>query len=134
MLDGRDPETSMISLTDSPDQKEATFAPQINPRSEQIVRDRPVEVLLYDDAMRRNEAQKQRQEQPKVVEEVKKETKNIEYLVHKFNREFEPIFENVHGFQGEGEGEEEEDPALNYRQLGELMYEMGYFSGSKVTE
>lgn len=134
MLDGRNPDESQISLSDSPDQKEATFAPQINARSTQIVRDRPVQDLLYDDAMRRNEAHKQRQEVPKVVEEVKKETKNIEYLVHKFNREFEPIFENVHGVAVEGEGDEEEDPSLNYRQLGELMYEMGYFSGSKVTE
>jgi len=93
MLDGRDPEHSEISLTDSPDQKESTFAPKINARSEQIVRDRPVQDLLYDDAMWRNEAQRQREETPKVQEEVKKETKNIEYLVHKFNREFEPIFE-----------------------------------------
>lgn len=76
--------------------KEATFAPKINQKSEDIVRDRPVQDLLYDDALRRQEAMQNRQARA-VLEERKKESKisntNIEYLVHKFNREFEPVYE-----------------------------------------
>ncbi len=50
------PDTSTISLVDSPTKEEATFAPKINTKSREIVRDRPVQDLLYDDAMRRNDA------------------------------------------------------------------------------
>lgn len=78
------------------DDKERMFEPKINKKSEEIVRDRPVQDLLYDDALRRQEAQHNR-----IVkannDERKKESKisntNIEYLVHKFNREFEPVYE-----------------------------------------
>ena len=33
---------------------------------------------------------------------------NIEYLVHKFNREFEPIYESIAAEGEEGEGEQDE--------------------------
>ena len=57
--------TSNVSFDESKDhyadlEKQNTFAPQINKKSEMIVRDRPVQDLLYDDAMRRNEMSKQR--------------------------------------------------------------------------
>ena len=54
-LIGDTPEAS-INLTGEATEKENTFNPLINPRSEAIVRDRPVQDLLYDDAMRRQEA------------------------------------------------------------------------------
>lgn len=118
-------------------QTENTFAPQINKKSEDIVRDRPVQDLLYDDALRRQDAHNSRVKRAIIEENSQKESKisntNIEYLVHKFNREFEPIFEQIFGTQ-EGEGDQEEDPSLNYRQLGDLMYGMGYLSMSQVSE
>ena len=41
---------------------------------------------------------------------------NIEYLVHKFNREFEPIYESIANVeQPEGEQDYEDDTKLNYR-------------------
>ena len=43
---------AQIDLHDA-NMKEATFAPKINQKSEDIVRDRPVQDLLYDDALRR---------------------------------------------------------------------------------
>lgn len=38
---------------DTLSERENTFAPVINKRSEEMVRDRPVQELLYEDAMRR---------------------------------------------------------------------------------
>lgn len=131
------PDTSIINLAASPNKGENTFAPQINKKSEDIVRDRPVEDLLYDDAIRRQEAQKHRIQRVQLEEKSMKESKisntNIEYLVHKFNREFEPVYESIGGV-AEGEGEDVDEPALNYRQLGDLLYGMGYLSMSKASE
>jgi len=121
--------TSQVSLDNTQQsihelEKHNTFAPQINKKSEMIVRDRPVQDLLYDDAMRRNEMSKQRVAQANLEHTKSKTTKisntNIEYLVHKFNREFEPVYESIVGAaEGEGEGEEEEQDsesqAVNYR-------------------
>lgn len=59
---------------------------------------------------------------------------NIEYLVHKFNREFEPVYAAVVGDANEGEDNEEEEQFVNYRQLQDLLYEMGYASGSQSSE
>lgn len=51
--------TSNISLLQNEEEgKQNTFAPQINMKSKMIVRDRPVQDLLYDDAMRRNDMAK----------------------------------------------------------------------------
>jgi hypothetical protein len=48
---------AQIDLNHSPNkEKENTFAPVINKRSEDMVRDKPVQVLLYDDAIRRQDA------------------------------------------------------------------------------
>lgn len=117
---------------------ENTFAPQINKKSEDIVRDRPVQQLLYEDAMRRQEAQQNRVAKA-VQDERRKESKvsntTIEYLVHKFNREFEPVYEQISG-TSRPEGEEGEQVAepLNYRQLSDLLFAMGYLSMSKASE
>lgn len=109
-----------------------TFAPKINAKSRDIVRDQPVQELLYNDALRRkdmNELKKQ-----KIIKEsTKKKTQinesNIEYLIHRFNKEFEPTFETVAQQGDEGVAE-----ILNYRQLGELLFDMGFLSGSASSE
>ena len=49
------PEAS-INLTDSASPEKDSFAPKINKKSEDIIRDRPVQDLLYDDALWRIEA------------------------------------------------------------------------------
>jgi hypothetical protein len=109
-----------------------TFAPKINAKSRDIVRDQPVQELLYNDALRRkdmNELKKQ-----KIIKEsAKKKTQinesNIEYLIHRFNKEFEPTFETV-----AQQGDEGVTEILNYRQLGELLFDMGFLSGSASSE
>ena len=111
-----------------------TFAPKINMRSQEIVRDQPVQELLYNDALRRKDMNELKKK--KIIKEsTKKKTQvnesNIEYLIHRFNKEFEPTFLAVS--QG-GEGGEEESPSINYRQLGELLFDMGFLSGSASSE
>lgn len=110
-------------------------------KSQMMIRDRPVEDLLYDDAMRRNESQTikaQKGYNETQVKTAKISNTNIEYLVHKFNREFEPVYEDMNQIEQEeteGEGDEQESQGqLNYRQLGELLYTMGYLSGSQSSE
>ena len=137
-------QTTQINLLgEGNDDKDATFAPQINTKSQQMIRDKPVQDLLYDDAIRRKEAISTRQSQVYMAEDSKQSkisNTNIEYLVHKFNREFEPIYDDIARVEdqqndGEGDAEVEETPQqLNYRQLGELLYAMGYLSGSQSSE
>lgn len=73
-----------------------------------------------------------------IHEEKKKDTKvsntNIEYLVHKFNREFEPVYEQIAGTRAEGEEAAQDSEPLNYRQLSDLLFGMGYLSMSKSSE
>ncbi len=113
-------------------QKNETFAPVINTRSKEIVRDQPVQDLLYNDALRRKDMNALRK-QKIIKESTKKKTtvneSNIEYLIHRFNKEFEPTFEAV-----ANQGEEEPSEILNYRQLGELLFDMGFLSGSASSE
>jgi hypothetical protein len=59
---------------------------------------------------------------------------NIEYLVHKFNREFEPVYEQIAGTKAEGEDAQTDAEPLNYRQLSDLLFGMGYLSMSKSSE
>lgn len=120
-------------------QVETTFAPKINKRSEQMVRDRKVQDLLYEDAIKRQDAQQTRVQQAALESKSQMHHgtshTNIEYLVHKFNREFEPIYESIANVeQPEGEQDYEDDTKLNYRQLSELLYSMGYLSGSQASE
>jgi hypothetical protein len=89
--------------------------------------------------LRRQEAQHNRVAKA-VQDERRKESKvsntTIEYLVHKFNREFEPVYEQISGSKPEGEevdGQAEAEP-LNYRQLNDLLFAMGYLSLSKASE
>lgn len=114
------------------DSKEETFAPKINQRSKDIVREQPVQELLYNDALRRKDMDELRKakiskEQSKREKDVNE--KNIEYLIHRFNKEFEPTFEAIsqHGDEGQTD-------LLNYRQLGELLFDMGFLSGSSSSE
>ena len=112
--------------------KKETFAPVINQRSKEIVRDQPVQDLLYNDALRRKDMedlrkQKLSKEQNKREKEVNES--NIEYLIHKFNKEFEPTFEVI--IQ---QSEDAPQDILNYRQLGELLFDMGFLSGSSSSE
>lgn len=110
-----------------------TFAPVINQRSKEIVRDQPVQELLYNDALRRKDMTELRKQQNTIKEKSKRSRElnetNIEYLIHKFNKEFEPAFEAV-----SSQGEEGASEILNYRQLGELLFDMGFLSGSASSE
>ena len=113
-------------------QKNETFAPVINARSKDIVRDQPVQDLLYNDALRRKDMNALRKQ--KIIKESTKKKSNvneinIEYLIHRFNKEFEPTFEAV-----AQQGEEGPSEILNYRQLGELLFDMGFLSGSASSE
>ena len=94
---------------------------------------------MYEDAIKRQDAQQTRQAQADLESKSQMHHNtshtNIEYLVHKFNREFEPIYNNIaHVEPPEGEEEFDEDSKLNYRQLSELLYAMGYLSGSQASE
>lgn len=110
-----------------------TFAPKINKRSKDIVRDQPVQELLYNDAIRRKDMSELRKKENSMKEKSKRSRKineqNIEYLIHKFNKEFEPTFEAV-----SEQGEEGTSDILNYRQLGELLFDMGFLSGASSSE
>lgn len=59
---------------------------------------------------------------------------NLEHLINKFNKEFLPTFETVVTAEGGGAEGEEVPDSLNYRQLGELLFTMGYLSGNTPTE
>lgn len=115
------------------DNENETFAPKINPRSKEIVRDQPVQELLYNDALRRKDMNELRKQKNDIKEMSKRKRDlnetNIEYLIHRFNKEFEPTFEAV-----AHQGEEEASDILNYRQLGELLFDMGFLSGSASSE
>jgi hypothetical protein len=110
-----------------------TFAPKINQRSKEIVRDQPVQELLYNDALRRKDMDELRKAKILSKEQSKREKNinesNIEYLIHRFNKEFEPTFESI-----AQQGEDEPSDILNYRQLGELLFDMGFLSGSSSSE
>lgn len=110
-----------------------TFAPKINQRSKDIVRDKPVQELLYNDALRRKDMTELRQQKTNIKEMNKRSRElnesNIEYLIHRFNKEFEPTFEAVIK-----QSEEEQTEMLNYRQLGELLFDMGFLSGTASSE
>lgn len=110
-----------------------TFAPKINQRSKEIVRDQPVQDLLYNDALRRKDMSELRKQQTNIKEKSKRSREvnesNIEYLIHRFNKEFEPTYEAVAAQSEEGTPE-----ILNYRQLGELLFDMGFLSGSASSE
>jgi hypothetical protein len=114
------------------DAENETFAPKINEKSRGIVRDQPVQELLYNDALRRkdmNELKKQKIIQENSKKKAPINENNIEYLIHRFNKEFEPTFEAV-----AQQGEEGPSEILNYRQLGELLFDMGFLSGSASSE
>ena len=115
------------------EEKEETFAPKINQRSKEIVRDQPVQELLYNDALRRKDMDELRKAKVLSKEQSKREKdineRNIEYLIHKFNKEFEPTYEGI-----AQQGEDEPTDILNYRQLGELLFDMGFLSGSSSSE
>ena len=123
---------------DSPNwNSEETFKPKILKKSQHLPREKPVDQLLYEDAQKRKGAHKKRvievMDELKSQKEHKTSHNNIEYLVHKFNREFEPIYESIASVDSD-EGEQEEAQKLNYRQLSELLYSMGYLSGSQSSE
>ena len=108
------PDVAEIDLLGKGDvtQAEATFAPKINKRSEQMIRDRKVQDLLYEDAIKRQDAQQTRQAQADLESKSQMHHNtshtNIEYLVHKFNREFEPYYESIANVdQAEGEYDDE---------------------------
>ena len=113
--------------------EQETFAPKINQRSKEIVRDKPVQELLYNDALRRKDMSELRQQKTNLKEMNKRSRElnesNIEYLIHRFNKEFEPTFETVIK-----QNEDENTELLNYRQLGELLFDMGFLSGSASSE
>jgi hypothetical protein len=115
------------------DSENETFAPKINPRSKEIVRDQPVQELLYNDALRRKDMNELRKQKTSIKEKSKRSREvnenNIEYLIHRFNKEFEPTFEAV-----AQQSEEGVTDVLNYRQLGELLFDMGFLSGSASSE
>ena len=110
-----------------------TFAPKINQRSKEIAREHPVQDLLYNDALRRKDMNELRQKENTMKEKSKRNRKvnesNIEYLIHKFNKEFEPTFEAIVAQNEDGPSE-----ILNYRQLGELLFDMGFLSGASSSE
>lgn len=113
--------------------QEETFAPKINTKSKEIVRDQPVQVLLYNDALRRKDMNELKKKKNNINENNKRKREinenNIEYLIHRFNKEFEPTFEAI-----AQQGEEGPSEILNYRQLGELLFDMGFLSGSASSE
>jgi hypothetical protein len=115
----------------APRDAQETFAPKINQRSKDIVRDQPVQELLYNDALRRKDMDELRKQKNSIKEQSKRNREvnesNIEYLIHRFNKEFEPTFEAI-------EGEQNQTNILNYRQLGELLFDMGFLSGSSASE
>jgi hypothetical protein len=115
------------------DLENETFAPKINTRSKEIVRDQPVQELLYNDALRRKDMSELRKQKNSIKENSKRKREvnesNIEYLIHRFNKEFEPTFEAI-----AQQGEEDATEILNYRQLGELLFDMGFLSGSASSE
>jgi hypothetical protein len=113
--------------------QEETFAPKINAKSKEIVRDQPVQELLYNDALRRKDMNELKKKKNNINENNKRKREinenNIEYLIHRFNKEFEPTFEAI-----AQQGEEGPSEILNYRQLGELLFDMGFLSGSASSE
>ena len=110
-----------------------TFAPKINERSKKIIRDKPVQELLYNDAIRRKDMNELRKQETNIKENSKRNRElndsNIEYLIHRFNKEFEPTYEAV-----AKQNEDNTSELLNYRQLGELLFDMGFLSGSASSE
>ena len=110
-----------------------TYMPKINQRSKEIVRDQPVQELLYNDALRRKDMSELRKTKTNIKDKNKRSREisgsNIEHLIHRFNKEFEPTFEAVASQVEEGSPE-----ILNYRQLGELLFDMGFLSGSASSE
>lgn len=110
-----------------------TYVPQINQRSKEIVRDQAVQDLLYNDALRRKDMSELRKQKTNIKEKSKRSREvnesNIEHLIHRFNKEFEPTFEAVAAQVEEGTPD-----VLNYRQLGELLFDMGFLSGSASSE
>ena len=58
---------SQISLAT---ESESAFAPQINPKSKEIVRDRAVQDILYEDAIRRKQTKQIKQQKREIEEKV----------------------------------------------------------------
>ena len=58
--------SQMSAATES----ETAFAPQINPKSKEIVRDRAVQDILYEDAIRRKQATQIKQQKREIEEKV----------------------------------------------------------------
>ncbi|CAD8122345.1 unnamed protein product [Paramecium sonneborni] len=114
------------------------FKPVIQQKSSNIVRNQKVEDILYQDAQRRQQKQREVQEQkntPKVVTvNVKYTSNNSEKIVaQKFIREFETVIDWIFDQTGQ-ERPSNVSFSIDYLKLGEILQRLGFINQLQAKE